>query len=77
METFDYKTCRERYMTNNEIDKNKTEILGERLKRINDSISQINFKRSIYGDDDFMSLKYDKLISQKEWIESILNHSEE
>lgn len=76
METFDYKTCRERYMTNNEIDKNKTEILGERLKRINDSISRINFQRSIYG-DDFMSLKYNKLISQKEKIESILNHSEE
>jgi len=76
METFDYKTGRERYMTNNEIDKNKKEILGERLKRINDSISRINFQRSIYG-DDFMSLKYNKLISQKEKIESILNHSEE
>lgn len=75
METFDYKTCRDRYMTNNEIDKNKKEILGERLKHINDSISRINFQRSIYG-DDFMSLKYNKLISQKEKIESILNHSE-
>ena len=76
METFDYKTGRERYMTNNEIDKNKKEILGERLKRINDSISRINFQRSIYG-DDFMSLKYNKLISQKEKIENILNHLEE
>lgn len=76
METFDYKTGRDRYMTNNEIDENKKEILGERLKRINDSISRINFQRSIYG-DDFMSLKYNKLISQKEKIESILNHSEE
>lgn len=76
METFDYKTGRERYMTNNEIDKNKKEILGERLKRINDSISRINFQKSIYG-DDFMSLKYNKLISQKEKIERILNHSEE
>lgn len=75
METFDYKTGRDRYMTNNEIDENKKEILGERLKRINDSISRINFQRSIYG-DDFMSLKYNKLISQKEKIESILNHSE-
>ena len=75
METFDNKTCRERYMTNNEIDKNKKEILGERLKRINDSISRINFQRSIYG-DEFMSVKYNKLISQKEKIESILNHSE-
>lgn len=75
METFDNKTCRERYMTNNEIDENKKEILGERLKRVNESISRINFKRSIYG-DDFMSLKYNKLISQKEKIESILNHSE-
>ena len=72
METFDYKTCRERYMTNNEIDKNKKEILGERLKRINDSISRIEFQRSIYG-NDFMSMKYNKLISQKEKIESILN----
>ena len=72
METFDNKTCRERYMTNNEIDKNKKEILGERLTRINDSISRINFQRSIYG-NDFMSLKYNKLISQKEKIESILN----
>lgn len=72
METFDYKTCRERYMTNNEIDKNKKEILGERLKRINDSISRIDFQRSIYG-DDFMSMQYNKLISQKEKIESILN----
>lgn len=75
METFDNKTCRERYMTNNEIDKNKKEILGERLKRINDSISRINFQRSIYG-DDFMSVKYNKLISQKEKIENILNYSE-
>lgn len=75
METFDNKTCRERYMTNNEIDKNKKEILGERLKRINESISQINFKRSIYS-DDFMSMKYNKLISQKKKIESILNYSE-
>ncbi len=72
METFDYKTCRERYMTNNEIDENKKEILGERLKRINESISRINFQRSIYG-NDFMSMKYNKLISQKEKIESILN----
>ena len=72
METFDNKTCRDRYMTNNEIDKNKKEILGERLKRINDSISRIDFQRSIYG-DDFMSMKYNKLISQKEKIESILN----
>ena len=75
METFDNKTCRERYMTNNEIDKNKKEILGERLKRINDSISRINFQRSIYG-NDFMSVKYNKLISQKEKIENILNYSE-
>ena len=72
METFDYKTGRDRYMTNNEIDKNKKEILGERLRRINETISRINFQRSIYG-DDFMSLKYNKLISQKEKIESILN----
>lgn len=75
METFDKRTCRERYMTNNEIDKNKKEILGERLKRINDSISRINFQRSLYG-NDFMSVKYNKLINQKEKIESILSHSE-
>ena len=75
METFDNKTCRERYMTNNEIDKNKKEILGERLTRINDSISRINFQRSIYG-NDFMSVKYNKLISQEEKIENILNYSE-
>lgn len=72
METFDKKTCRERYMTNNEIDENKKEILGERLKRINDSILRINFQRSIYG-NDFMNAKYNKLISQKEKIEIILN----
>lgn len=75
METFDKRTGQERYMTNDEIDKNKKEILGKRLKRINDSISQIDFKRSIYG-NDFMSVKYNKLISQKEKIESILNYSE-
>ena len=75
METFDYKTGRDRYMTNNEIDKNKKEILGEKLKRINDSISRINFQRNIYG-NDFMSMKYNKLISQKEKIESILNSEE-
>jgi len=75
METFDNKTCRERYMTNNEIDENKKEILGERLQRINEDISRINFQRSIYG-NDYMSVKYDKLISQKEKIENILNHSE-
>ena len=75
METFDKRTCRERYMTNNEIDKHKKEILGERLKRINESISRINFERSIYG-NDFMCVKYNKLISQKEKIESILNYSE-
>jgi hypothetical protein len=62
-------------MTNNEIDENKKEILGKRLQRINESISQINFQRSIYG-NDFMSVKYNKLISQKEKIENILNHSE-
>ena len=72
METFDKRTGQERYMTNNEIDENKKEILGERLKRINDSISRINFQRSIYG-NDFMSLKYNKVISQKEKSESILN----
>lgn len=75
METFDNKTCRERYMTNNEIDENKKKILGERLKWINDSISRIIFQRSLYG-NDFMSMKYNKLISQKEKIESILNNSE-
>lgn len=75
METFDNKTCRERYMTNNEIDENKKEILGERLQRINESISQIGFQRKIYG-NDYMGVKYNKLISQKEKIESILNNSE-
>ena len=75
MEIFDNKTCRERYMTNNEIDKTKKEILGKRLQQINESISQINFKRTIYG-NDFMSMKYNKLVSQKEKIEHILNYSE-
>lgn len=75
METFDKRTCRERYMTNNEIDKTKKEILEKRLQQINDSISRIDFKRSIYG-NDYMSMKYNKLISQKEKIENILNHSE-
>ena len=75
METFDKRTCRERYMTNDEIDENKKKILEERLKRINDSISRIISQRSIYG-NDFMSMKYNKLISQKEKIERILNNSE-
>lgn len=75
METFDKRTCRERYMTNDEIDENKKKILEERLKRINDSISRIISQRSIYG-NDFMNMKYNKLISQKEKIERILNNSE-
>lgn len=75
METWNSKSMSSRYLTNNEIDKTKKEILAERLKRINESISQINFKRSIYS-DDFMSMKYNKLISQKKKIESILNYSE-
>lgn len=59
-------------MSNNEIDKNKKEILEERLIWINDTISRINFERSRYG-NDYLSAKYDKLISQKEKIEIILN----
>ena len=75
METFDKKTCRERYMANNEIDKNKKEILEERLRWINNTISRINSERDRYG-NDWLSAKYDKLIAQKEKIVQILNHSE-
>ncbi len=72
METFDKKTCRERYMANNEIDKNKKEILEKRLIWINNTISRINFEMDRYG-NDYLSAKYDKLINQKEKIEIILN----
>lgn len=72
METFDNKTCRERYMTNNEIDENKKEILGERLKEINKNLNSINFQRSIYNDMSFMSKVYNKLLKQKEYIENQL-----
>ena len=59
-------------MANNEIDKNKKEILEKRLIRINNTISRINFERDRYG-NDYLSTKYDKLINQKEKIEIILN----
>ena len=75
METFDKRTCRERYMANNEIDKNKKEILEERLRWINNTISRINSERDRYG-NDWLSAKYDKLRNQKEKIVQILNHSE-
>lgn len=75
METFDKRTCRERYMANNEIDKNKKEILEERLIWINDTISRINSERDRYG-NDWLSVKYNKLISQKEKIVQILKYSE-
>lgn len=75
METFDKRTCRERYMANNEIDKNKKEILEERLIWINNTISRINSERDRYG-NDWLSVKYNKLISQKEKIVQILKYSE-
>jgi uncharacterized protein YPO0396 len=62
-------------MVNNEIDENKKEILEERLIWINDTISRIDSERGRYG-NDYLSAKYDKLISQKEKIVQILNHSE-
>lgn len=68
METFDKRTCRERYMTNNEIDKTKKEILAERLQEINKKLNNIDFQRSIYNDMNFMSEAYNKLLKQKEYI---------
>ena len=61
-----------RYLTNNEIDKNKKEILGERLQEINKKWNSINFQRSIYNDINFMSEAYNKLLKQKEYIENRL-----
>lgn len=72
METFDKRTCRERYMTNNEIDKNKKEILGERLQEINKKLNSIDFQRRIKNDMNFMSEAYNKLLKQKEYIENRL-----
>ena len=72
METFDKRTCRERYMTNIEIDKNKKEILGERLQKINKKLNSIDFQRRIKNDMNFMSEAYNKLLKQKEYIENRL-----
>ena len=72
METWDSKSMSSRYLTNNEIDKAKKEILAERLQEINKKLNSIDFQRSIYNDMNFMSEVYNKLLKQKEYIENRL-----
>jgi hypothetical protein len=72
METYDSKSMSSRYLTNNEIDKAKKEILAERLQRINKKLDSINFQRSVYNNMNFMSEVYNKLLKQKEYIENQL-----
>lgn len=61
-----------RYLTNNEIDKTKKEILAERLQEINKKLNSIDFQRRINNDMNFMSEAYNKLLKQKEYIENRL-----
>jgi len=72
METWDSKSMSSRYLTNNEIDKTKKDILAERLQEINKKLDNINFQRSIYNNINFMSEVYNKLLKQKEYIENKL-----
>ena len=72
METYDSKSMSYRYLTNNEIDKAKKEILAERLQGINKKLDSINFQRSVYNNMNFMSEVYNKLLKQKEYIENQL-----
>ena len=72
MEKYDGKSMSSRYLTNNEIDKTKKEILADRLQRINDKLNSIDFKRRIYNNMNFMSEVYNKLLKQKEHIENSL-----
>lgn len=61
-----------RYLTNNEIDKTKKEILAKRLQEINKKLNNIDFQRRINNDMNFMSEVYNKLLKQKEYIENKL-----
>ena len=72
METWDNKSMSSRYLTNDEIDKTKIEILAEKLQRINNKLDSINFKRRINNDMNIMDEVYNKLIKQKEYIENKL-----
>lgn len=72
METWDSKSMSSRYLTNNEIDKTKKEILAKRLQEINKKLNNINFQRRINNDMNFMSEVYNKLLKQKEYIENRL-----
>jgi GTPase SAR1 family protein len=72
METYDSKSMSYRYLTNNEIDELKKEILAEILQKIDKNLNSINFKRTIYNDMNFMSEVYNKLLKQKEYIENQL-----
>ena len=68
-----------RYLTNNEIGVANIERLEQRLKQINTAIDNFIFKIGIYGDDHLNAkekAKYEKLISQKEWIENQLKYSQ-
>jgi len=72
METWDSKSMSSRYLTNNEIDKTKKEILAKRLQEINKKLNNIDFQRRINNDMNFMSEVYNKLLKQKEYIENRL-----
>lgn len=75
MEKFDMATLRCRCLTNNEIDVANVERLEQRLKQVDTAINNFNFKKRIYGDDCFNAkenTKYEKLITQKKWIENQL-----
>jgi len=72
METWDSKSMSSQYLTNNEIDKTKKEILAKRLQEINKKLNNIDFQRRIYNDMNFMSEAYNKLLRQKEYIENKL-----
>lgn len=72
METWDSKSMSSRYLTNNEIDKTKKEILAKRLQEINKKLNNIDFQRRINNDMNFMSEVYNKLLKQKEYIENKL-----
>lgn len=66
-----------RCLTNNEIDAANVERLEQRLKQVDTAIDNFSFKISIYGDDYLNAkekTKYEKLITQKEWIENQLKN---
>ena len=75
MENWDRAAGGSRYLTNNEIGQTQKEILAERLKNIKDRLADIEFERSIYG-QDYLCVKYAKLLKQKTWIENTLNLTE-